>query len=447
MSKIYDFTLSYSLFRSYVMFAFRKFFSRYIVMGKENIPETGPVIFAPNHLNALMDALAVISVVPHKMPVVFLARSDYFNNKVIARFLHFCKILPAFRMREGLENVDKNNEIFEACVDVLNHNQAIGIMPEGNQGSKRKLRPLAKGIFRIAFMAQQKYGNQPGVKIVPVGLDWGNIDKYGEHIIINVGKPIEVCEYMNEYEENQPAAINQLRDRLRDGLSEVTLDIATEKNYECFETATIAASAAMVEKMKLPNTEKYRFLARQKTARQLLEMEKNKPETIDKLNVICKEYRENLRKLNVPSWLLDKNLKVSSLLLESLLLVITFPFFLIGLVLNALPFFSPDIIMKAFHINFPGGKGSLRFGLGMVTFPLFYILQSVLFYKKVKDSLWAVAVFLPLQYYLGKCAFLWHKKFRKLKVKFRYHKLQVKNSLILQRTKLLHEEILQLVQS
>jgi 1-acyl-sn-glycerol-3-phosphate acyltransferase len=76
MSKIYDFTLSYGLFKSYVMFAFKRFFSRYIVMGKENIPETGPIILAPNHLNALMDALAAISVVPHKMPVVFLARSD-----------------------------------------------------------------------------------------------------------------------------------------------------------------------------------------------------------------------------------------------------------------------------------------------------------------------------------------------------------------------------------
>jgi 1-acyl-sn-glycerol-3-phosphate acyltransferase len=151
MSKIYDFTLSYGLFKSYVMFAFKRFFSRYIVMGKENIPETGPIILAPNHLNALMDALAAISVVPHKMPVVFLARSDYFNNKLIARFLHFCKILPAFRMREGLENVDKNNDVFEVCVDVLNHNQAIGIMPEGNQGSKRKLRPLAKGIYCMAI--------------------------------------------------------------------------------------------------------------------------------------------------------------------------------------------------------------------------------------------------------------------------------------------------------
>jgi uncharacterized protein YdaT len=171
-------------------------------------------------------------------------------------------------------------------------------------------------------------------KIPSHSLDWGNIDKYGEHIIINVGKPIEVCEYMNEYEENQPVAINSLRDRLREGLSNVTLDIASEKNYDCFETATIATNAAMVEKMKLPNTEKYRFIARQKTAQQLLEMEKNKPEAVDKLNEICKEYRENLRKLNVPSWLLDKNLKISSLLFESLLLVVTFPFFIIGLVLN-----------------------------------------------------------------------------------------------------------------
>jgi len=80
MSNIYDFTRSYSLVRRYVLFTFKRFYGEYIVNGRENIPEKGPVIFASNHLNALMDALAVISTLPHKVPIVYLARADYFKK-------------------------------------------------------------------------------------------------------------------------------------------------------------------------------------------------------------------------------------------------------------------------------------------------------------------------------------------------------------------------------
>lgn len=446
MAEIDDFTFSYSLVRGYVMFAFKRFFSKYIVLGRENLPKEGPVILAVNHLNALMDALAVISVVPHKMPVIFLARSDYFNNKTIAKFLKFCKIMPAFRMREGIENIDKNNIVFDKCVEILHHNKAIGIMPEGNQGSQRKIRPLAKGIFRIAFQAQEKYDSQPGVKIVPIGIDWGNIDKYGEHVIINIGKPIEVANYMSEYEENPVTAINKIRDELKNRLSELTLDIATHENYNCFETATKVANAAMVEKLQLPNKEPFRFFARQKTAQRLLELEQTHPELVEKLTMLCKEYNENLKKLNLPSWLFNKTIKTSSLVLESLLLIISFPFFLIGFILNLLPFFTPDLIINAFHLNFPGGRGSLRFGIGLVTFPLFYILQAILFYKKLKATWWATILFFPLQYYFGKFAFFWHKEFKKLKAKIQYLTLKVRQSIVLERTKFLHDQIIHLIE-
>src|ERR1035437_202335 len=237
MSNIYDFNVSYSLVKRYVIFIFKRYYGKYIVTGRENLPLEGPVIFAANHLNALMDALAVISILPHHMSIVYLGRADLFKNKAFARVLEFSKILPAFRMRDGVENLEKNHGIFESCVDVLDHKKVLGIMPEGNQGPFRKLRPLVKGIFRIAFNAQQRYGEQPGVKIVPIGIDMGDFDKFGEHLIINIGKPIEVSEYMAEYGVNPANATNQIRERLRGDLTQLTFNLAIEKYYDCFETA------------------------------------------------------------------------------------------------------------------------------------------------------------------------------------------------------------------
>ena len=242
MSKIYDFSVLFNLTRRYVVFMFKRFYGEFIVVGKENIPKGYPLIFAPSHTNALMDALAVHSVSPQNLPVIFLARADIFKNKTSAKFLHFAKIMPIFRIRDGIENLGKNNDIFLQCIEVLDNNKALGIMPEGNQEIERKIRPIVKGIFRIAFAAQTKYGNLPGVKIIPIGLDYEYIVKSNKPIIINIGKPIEVSEYMDSYADNQVIATNEIRDRLRDNLSNLTVDLATEKYYECFVTAIEVAT-------------------------------------------------------------------------------------------------------------------------------------------------------------------------------------------------------------
>ena len=126
MSKIYDFTPSYDISKRYVNFTFKKFYSKFIVIGEENIPHASPVIFAPNHNNALMDALAILATIPHEDPIVFLARADMFNNKMAARLLTFTKIMPAFRMRDGVENLGRNQEIFDRCIEVLDNNKALG---------------------------------------------------------------------------------------------------------------------------------------------------------------------------------------------------------------------------------------------------------------------------------------------------------------------------------
>ena len=102
MSKIYDIPLYFNLVRRYVIFCFKRYYGEIIVIGKENIPTDSPVIFAPNHTNALMDAIAVHAVVPYSLPLIFLARADIFRNKTAARFLRYAKIMPAFRMRDGI---------------------------------------------------------------------------------------------------------------------------------------------------------------------------------------------------------------------------------------------------------------------------------------------------------------------------------------------------------
>jgi len=447
MSKIYDLTLSYKLARRYLAFNFKRFYSEYIVIGRENIPAEGPVIFAPNHTNALMDALAVQSIAPKNISVTFLARSDIFKNNAVAKFLRFAKIMPAFRMRDGIENLAKNTEIFNQCVEILEQKNALGIMPEGNQEIERKLRPLAKGIFRIAFAAQQKVGTLQKVKIVPVGIDYGDILKSNKHVIINIGNPIEVSGYMSSYNENPVKTTNEIREKLRIELENLTLHLSTENHYNCFEIVLEIANKYVLDELKFTDSTVARFEARQEIANRLISLEKYQPLKIKELELLSTVYMNTLKELKLKSWIFDNtNYPNSAIFVEILILTGALPFLICGFILNCLPFFIPFYIRK--HIikaEFKGFYSSLQLSIGMITFPLFYTLQTFLFYSITGVPLWGGIIFLIIQFPLGKWALKWYKKAKKLQAKLRYRDLDKKKSSKLLRAQDLREQIIRMI--
>jgi 1-acyl-sn-glycerol-3-phosphate acyltransferase len=430
-----------------MVFTFKRYYSEYIVTGRENIPAEGPVIFAPNHINALMDALAVHSIAPYKLPVIFLARADIFKNRTAAKYLKFVKIMPAFRMQDGMENLGKNNKIFEQCVDILNQNKALGIMPEGNQGEQRKLRPLVKGIFRIAFTAQQKDNLHPNVKIIPVGIDYGDLEKYGKHIIINIGKPIEVSEYMKSYAENTVTATNEIRERLRSDLNKLSLDLATKEYYECFETVVEVANSTYVKKLSLPDNTISRFIARQKIAKRLVTLENTGSEKIEKLDFLCKEYSRLSKKLKLRSRIIEqKPDAVITILLKGLILLCILPVFIYGLLLNFLPFFIPVFVRKyIMKTEYEGFFSSLQFGLGIITFPIFYLLQTLLVCYLPGTSWWMTLIFFCTQYPFGKWAIKWNGTTKKFIAKLKYRKLANNKSNDLLQVLNVRQQIIQLI--
>ena len=426
MSKIYDRTVGFSLVRGYVRFTFKRFYSEFIVVGKENIPTDSPIIFAPNHVNALMDALVVHTIAPNNLPVIFLARSDIFKNKVAAKLLSFAKIMPAFRMRDGIENLGKNNEVFDKCVEVLLNKGALGIMPEGNQEIERKLRPLVKGIFRIAFAAQQKLGANQKVKILPIGIDYVDIVKSNKPIVINIGKPIVVSEYMTSFSQNPVAATNEIKEKLRIDLNELTLNLDTENYYECFEAVVEIANKPIMNDLGLKDNPLNRFKARQIIAERLIETEKNELGKIKVLDSLRVEYSESLKSLKIRNADLEySEISLIRLLFEGVITALTLPFFVVGLILNFLPFFAPVYVRKnIFKTQYEGFFSSLQFAIGLITFPVFYLLQTLLFGLFVTNNWWVVLLFFLMQYPMGKLSLKSYKMIRKFIAKIHFRRLK-----------------------
>ena len=93
--KVQDYDLLYDMLRYYVDFVMKLSYREIKYVGREFIPKDGAVILAPNHTNALMDAMVVLGM-DHR-PKVFVARADIFRNPKIAKILKRHGIKPTKR--------------------------------------------------------------------------------------------------------------------------------------------------------------------------------------------------------------------------------------------------------------------------------------------------------------------------------------------------------------
>ena len=197
----------YNFLSPLVQFGTRCHYNRFDVHGMENLPTDGAYIIAPCHQQALMEPLAVLNFAPK--PPVFLARADIFAKPVIRAILTFLKILPVYRIRDGQENLTKNNDIFDHSRDVLLDGYPLCLMAEGRHNDRHHLLPLGKGMFRIAGETQVKLGKHP-LFIVPTGIDFDEYERPYSNLVVNIGKPIPVQPFMETYRDNEPVALNRM---------------------------------------------------------------------------------------------------------------------------------------------------------------------------------------------------------------------------------------------
>ena len=233
MGKIQDDNRLYSFLKHFVDHHTRRSFTKFQVVGRENIPTDGACIFGSNHCNTLMDAMVLLASTKGKK--VFIARGDIFSNPKIAKILKWIRILPIFRMRDGIGAVrDKNGDTIDQAVDVIHDEVPLFLFPEAAHRTKHSLRPLSKGIFHIALEANRQFGQEKPVYIVPVGLEYGDYFRFRSTLLVKYGKPINVTEFLKGRDnENEAVIFNELKAILRQKMSELISFIPDEdEDYE-----------------------------------------------------------------------------------------------------------------------------------------------------------------------------------------------------------------------
>ena len=212
--------------RSYVKIGLFFLHKEIKVVGKENIPKKGAILFIGNHQNALIDAILIPATT--KRNIHFLSRASAFKNKLISKFLRSLHMIPIFRIRDGINTIEKNIEVFEQCHEILKTEQAIEIFPEGEHHLKRRIIPLKKGFARIILGTLQKYPDLD-IKIVPTGINYNSHLNFPSSVSIYYGEPILANPFINI--ENPDLRFTEIINQVSTALKKLTLHIEDSANY------------------------------------------------------------------------------------------------------------------------------------------------------------------------------------------------------------------------
>lgn len=342
-------------------------------IGLERIPKDGAVIFAPNHTGTLMDALVVVAM--NNSPKVFIARADIFRNPKLAKLFHLFKMMPIMRMRDGIEEVKKNNKTIEIAADVLKDKVPLCIFPEGTHQTKYSMLPLSKGIFRIALQAKELLGDTP-LYIVPMGIRYGNFFRFRSKVSLQVGNPINVGEFLSEHVEKTPQEqMNLMRRCLDERMKETILYIPNDEEYYAKNEICAAVYAKQLKEYESNGIDRM-VAANQEAARHIEAMKNKKPADAERLIALGNEAVAMRRKNGISLKSVVKEPTMLSIILRSLILLATLPYTLATMVLT-LPLTATSHALTgkfkdtAFH-------NSVRFVLLLILWPLLLIIYTAI---------------------------------------------------------------------
>lgn len=152
-----------------------KVYYRAEIVGLENIPKEGPLIFCGNHRNYLDPPLMVATA---KRDMKFLAKEELYKNKFLAFLGWVFEGIPVKRD-------DKDVSAIKTSLKVLKNGQCIALFPEGTRNGLEKGEKVKDG---VAFFAIRS-----GAKVVPCGIKGGT--KENRKVTIKYGKPLDYSQY------------------------------------------------------------------------------------------------------------------------------------------------------------------------------------------------------------------------------------------------------------
>ena len=150
--------LPYGILRAFLT-PFLMILFRPKVKGLRNVPGTGPVIIASNHLS-FSDSIFMPLVVPRK--VTFLAKSEYFTSPGPKGLLKKLTFIALGQVPVDRSGGRRSEAALITGLKILAEGKCLGIYPEGTRSPDGRLYKGRTGIARLAI--------ESGAPIIPVAM-------------------------------------------------------------------------------------------------------------------------------------------------------------------------------------------------------------------------------------------------------------------------------------
>ncbi len=127
--------------------------------GDENVPESGAVIFASNHLSFVDSVFLPLAV---KRPISFLAKSEYFTGRGIVGWLTKRFFLAIHQLPIDRSGGKASEASLNSGLEHLAEGGQLGIYPEGTRSPDGRLYRGRTGVARMIL--------ESGAVVVPVAM-------------------------------------------------------------------------------------------------------------------------------------------------------------------------------------------------------------------------------------------------------------------------------------
>lgn len=354
---------------------FRTAYNTIEYVGLDKIPTDGAVIMAPNHTNALMDALTVLTTT--RRPTVFVSRADIFRKPAVAKLLYFFKIMPIMRKRDGIGNLKKNEEIMNRAVHVLEAGVPFCIFSEGTHRMQHSLMPLTKGIFRIAIQCNDALLGRKSVYIVPMGIEYGSYTRYRHSLAVNVGDALNVTDFISNHPDlDQPELINALRVELSSRMQRQFHCVPDDEHYAGVRDLSYLRNAEILSSAGMSASPYNMMKANRRTVDDVGRWKQTNSEQTALLLAKMDEFAAERTKLNICDDSLYHRASQSDIAWRILLLVLLFPYALFCMAVNI-----PVLLLQWLttrNLEDRAFANSYKFVISMLLFPLILIVLAVI---------------------------------------------------------------------
>ena len=426
----------YKLFLWLFRLTANAYFRSIYIKGKENIPKDKPVIFAANHPSSFMDP--ILLGVNLNRSLYFLARGDIFKNKMVRNLFDKLHMIPVYKPDLSPDQVHKNEMIFEKCYEYLERNKAVMIFPEGISKTERRLRPIKTGIARIALGAEEKNNFNLDLCIVPIGLNYSNPHYFKSDVFVNIGAPISVSEYQEDFLKDSKEGVLQLTDRVKSELEKRIVIIEDEQLEKLIRQIEILYRSKLREQNKQQEKATQDFYLSQDIVEAVQYYAKNHPEILQDFEQKISVYLKRLKRLKIRDTQIRSSETSFPVFLRLLYFTFGFPLFLFGLITNIIPFKIVELIPSKVTIR-EDFVGAVKMATGMLIFLITYLVEASIF-GYLTNFLWAILFILSL-YPAGLFTVDYFKKYYQVRGTIKYLRIFMKKGDLIANLKTTRQEL------